>query len=644
MIVPMKRITLIAMQEDKAAIMKALQEAGAVQILSATEAQPAESAELARLENRVQRLLSAQQLLKPLAPKAKMGPKPLATAEALEKEMPGALELCAQVEETDRALAAVRNDADKKRLLRNSLLPWSGLDADVSSIQSTEAVRYLTGFLSDDAIEKLKAEELAIALEQFGGSPKAEAVLIACNAKDLPEVTALLKTLEFADFSFGGIEGTPQDNIYRLEAEIAECEEQGKALQDELVKLAKNRPALLGAQDAAVIERDREAAKVSLGATDTAFVLDGWVREDETEKVEAAVRSVTDTYYSDYRDPAEDEVPPVVLKNGKLVEPYEAVTNLCSLPSAGSVDATPLFSIFYFIFFGMMLSDTGYGFVLAIGAFLFLKLIKPSGMMRQLAGVLCMGGVSTIFMGLLFGCLFGVTWPEIFKGLPFENTFPLIDSSNEPIQMLALCAGLGLVHMFFGVLIATYECIKKGDWIGAIGDHFAWLTIVTGLLLLAAPMLGLPESLAAVGKWMAIVSAVILFLAGGRQSKKIGGKIASGAFNLYNITGWLGDILSYARVFALGLSTGVIGLVLNTLGGMFYGAFQNGLVLQAIGFALTAVMLVFLHTFMMAISTLGTFVHTARLQYVEFFGKFYDAGGKPFKPLKNNTKFVRTNE
>ena len=314
---------------------------------------------------------------------------------------------------------------------------------------------------------------------------------------------------------------------------------------------------------------------------------------------------------------------------------------LYSLPDYNSVDATPLFAPFYFIFFGMMLSDTGYGFVLALGCFLFLKLLQPQGMMKQLAGVLCMGGISTVFMGLLFGCLFGVPWSTIFKGLPFENTFPLIDSSAQPIQMLALCAGMGIVHMYFGVGIATWQCIKKGDWVGAFGDNFVWITAVTGLLMLAAPMLGLPAAVAAVGKWMAIVSGVVIVWAGGRASKSVGGKLASGLFNAYNITGWLGDVLSYARVFALGLSTGVIGLVLNTLGGMLYGAFQNGLILQGIGFLLTGVLLVFLHTFMMLINTLGTFVHTARLQYVEFFGKFYAAGGKPFKPLKYNAKSVR---
>ncbi len=640
MIVTMKRLTLIAMQAEKESILKALQAAGSVQILSAEEA-TGEEADLQALEAKVQRLRSAAQLLKPLAPKAKMGAKPEATVDELNADMPEAMKLCEQVEEIDRSLTAVRNDMDKRQAVIDSLQPWSGLNTKIEDIKSTNTVKYVTGTLPQEDLEKLKSLELDIALESYGSTEKAVAVLIACLVSDYPALQTALKDMDFSDFNFGALEGTPAQNQDELAKRIVEDKADELKYNEELKLCAEKRDLICRAFDAAVIDRDREATKAKLGATATAFVLEGWVREDETEKVEAAVRKVTDTYYIEYRDRAEDEMPPVVMQNSKLVEPYQAVTNLYSLPAYDSVDATALFAPFYFIFFGMMLSDTGYGFVLALGCYLFLKIMKPQGMMRQLAGVLCMGGISTMFMGLLFGCLFGVSWPVIFKGLPFENLFPVIDSSTQPIQMLALCAGMGIVHMYFGVCIATLQCIKKGDWIAAIGDNFAWLTVVTGLLMLAAPMIGLSPVIATIGKWMAIVSGVILFLAGGRASKSIGGKAASGLFNCYNITGWLGDVLSYARVFALGLSTGVIGLVLNTLGGMLYSAFQHGLILQGIGFLITGVLLVFLHAFMMAISTLGTFVHTARLQYVEFFGKFYEAGGKPFKPLKYNAKSVR---
>ena len=383
-----------------------------------------------------------------------------------------------------------------------------------------------------------------------------------------------------------------------------------------------------------------------MGATASTFILDGWIRSDEEDKIRKTLDSMTDTYYMDCSDPQEGDAVPTVLKNSKLVAPYEAVTNLYALPAANSIDATPLMMPFYFIFFGMMLSDTGYGIVLSLGTYLFLKLMKPQGMMASLAKVLFMGGLSTIVMGLFFGTFFGVTWSEIFAGTSMQNLFPFIDSSTNPIAMLGLCAGLGLVHMFFAVLIATWACIKKGDWMGAIIDNLCWLFIVTGLLMLAAPMLGMPQEVATAGKWLAIVAAVAVFLFAGRSSKSIPGRLLGGAGTLYNVTSWLGDVLSYARIFALGLSTGVIGLVLNTLcWDMLFSSFKGNMILTVIGFVFVAALSIALHLFMMAISTLGCFVHTARLQYVEFFGKFYEAGGKRFVPLRYNAKHVRvTNE
>ncbi|MBR4019361.1 MAG: V-type ATP synthase subunit I, partial [Clostridia bacterium] len=172
--------------------------------------------------------------------------------------------------------------------------------------------------------------------------------------------------------------------------------------------------------------------------------------------------------------------------------------------------------------------------------------------------------------------------------------------------------------------------------------HISWVFIITGLLLLAAPMLGLPAIVGTVGKFMAIGFALVVLLFAGRAKSNIGGRLISVAGKLYDIASWLSDVLSYARIFALGLSTGVIGLVLNTLcWDMLFASFKGNPILMIVGFVIVTALSVALHIFMMAISTLGCFVHTARLQYVEFFGKFYDAGGRPFKPLGYKTKHVK---
>lgn len=641
MIVPMKKLTLVGLVEDKEKLLHALQAISAVQITSSEEG-ASESGLLAMLESRVQRLESAAALLKPLAPKGKMGPKAEVSAQELTAGVEAALAICDRVEELDRGISSARSEGDKREGLIQGLLPWIKMEDGIETVKSTASAKVLAGFLPVENIAALK--ELPVVVEEFEGE-KDRALLLACHHDDWGENSVAVRNLGFQEFSFPNMTGTPQENIQRLKGEIAELEKQRQELEERLKETAVLRDDICRALDAATIARDREASKSQLFSTASTFMLQGWVRSDKVEKINKAILKVTDTCYADYSDPEEGDEVPTVLQNSKLVEPYEAVTNLYALPAADGVDGTPLMAPFYFIFFGMMLSDTAYGIVLSLGAYFFLKLLKPDGMMGNLAKVLFMGGISTIFMGVLFGTFAGVTWPVILRGTALENVFPLIDSSSEPIAMLAVCAGMGLVHMFYAVLIATKRCIDKKDYVGAFVDNFCWILIITGLLMLAAPMLGMPAIVADIGKWMAIGAAVVVLLFTGRGKKNPFSRLASGAGKLYDVTSWLGDVLSYARIFALGLSTGVIGLVLNTLcWDMLFASFKGNPVLMIIGFVIVTVLSLALHLFMMAISTLGCFVHTARLQYVEFFGKFYESGGKAFKPLSYKTKHVRINE
>ena len=525
MIVPMKRLTLIGLSADEEHILGALQSIGAVQFISQGEAAPGEL--LSQMENRVQRLKAALQIIKPFVPKSPSGTKPQMTREELTQNLPVAMSVCEKVETVDRQLSMAKSDIEKR------------------------------GSLTDG---KVREEELYA----------------------------------------------------------------------ELKRLAKEQDILRLGLDAAMVERDLEACKTALGSTETTFLLDGWVREDEVEKLRQALHTVTDSYYLELADPQKKDVVPVALKNSKLVTPYEAVTNLYSLPAYGTVDGTPLMAFFYFIFFGMMLADSAYGIVLSLGCWLFIKKMKPQGTMLSMAKMLFQVGLSTIVMGLVVGAFAGLEWSTVFAGTFLEGVFPLINSSAEPISMLILCLGLGILHMFYGVLIATVRCIKQGNWMGAIVDHLCWLLIISGLIMQAAPIINLPPMVATVGKWMAIVCAAMVVLFSARAKGWSIGRFISGAGRLYDGTSWLSDVLSYSRIFALSLSNVVIGMVINTLGGMIYNGFQGNPVCQVIGFLLTAVVIVFLHFAMMLIGALSCFVHTARLQYVEFFGKFLRCRRKVF--------------
>ena len=634
MIVPMKKLTLAALLEHREAILQALQSICAVQLISIGEGEQSSAA----AEGRVQRLQSAEELLKPYAGKAGFGPKPEATRQELEEDIQPALEICAELEGLQRRIAQNGSDTEKRRLQLISLLPWANMTDPLETVRSTASLKVMTGTVPVDGVNALMETG---ALVQLYGGEKERAALVICPNEEYAGIAPSIRATGFQEKGFGDIRGTASENIQRLRTEIEALEAERAQLEARLAAFAPKREEIRRALDGAAIDRDREQSKEALAHTKTAFLLTGWVREDMTEKVRREIEKITDVYYLGFEDPSEGDAVPTVLKNSRLITPYEAVTNLYSLPAYGTIDGTPLMAPFYFIFFGMMLSDTVYGAVLALGAWAFLKYIKPRGMMENLAKVLLMGGISTIFMGLLFGTCAGVSWPVIFRGTALENTFPIIDSSADPIAMLALCAAMGIIQMFYAVFIAAYSCIKHRDWAGAIVDNLSWVFIITGLLLMAAPSLGLPAALGTAGKWMAIGFAAVVLLFAGRSKKNVAGRLMSGAGKLYDVTSWLGDVLSYARIFALGLSTGVIGLVLNTLcWDMLFASFKGNPVLMVVGFIIVTVLSVALHAFMMAISTLGCFVHSARLQYVEFFGKFYEAGGKAFKPLRYETKYV----
>lgn len=634
MIVPMKKLTLAALLEHREDILQSLQSICAVQLISIGEGEQSSAA----AEGRVQRLQSAEELLKPYAGKAGFGPKPEATRQELEEDIQPALEICAELEGLQRRIAQNGSDTEKRRLQLVSLLPWADMTDPLEAVRSTASLKVMTGTVPADGVKALMETG---ALVQLYGGERERAALVICPNEEYAGIAPSIRATGFQEKGFGDIRGTASENIQRLRTEIEALEAERAQLEARLAAFAPKREEIRRALDGAAIDRDREQSKEALAHTKTAFLLTGWVREDMTEKVRREIEKITDVYYLGFEDPSEGDAVPTVLKNSRLITPYEAVTNLYSLPAYGTIDGTPLMAPFYFIFFGMMLSDTVYGAVLALGAWAFLKYIKPRGMMENLAKVLLMGGISTIFMGLLFGTCAGVSWPVIFRGTALENTFPIIDSSADPIAMLALCAAMGIIQMFYAVFIAAYSCIKHRDWAGAIVDNLSWVFIITGLLLMAAPSLGLPAALGTAGKWMAIGFAAVVLLFAGRSKKNVAGRLMSGAGKLYDVTSWLGDVLSYARIFALGLSTGVIGLVLNTLcWDMLFASFKGNPVLMVVGFIIVTVLSVALHAFMMAISTLGCFVHSARLQYVEFFGKFYEAGGKAFKPLRYETKYV----
>ena len=639
MIVSMKRMTLVAHKADEANILNALQATRSVEVISSGADNGAQAA-LERAQARLQQLGDALKTMRPYAQKKGFLAAPAeAKAEELFSMLPEAVALSEKLSALSRELAATKSEIDKNDTLIAALRPWEAFPADMQTYAVSKHVRYFTGLIASSDVEKLETIDTTAEYQLFNEGISRTCV-VACPIDEAKSVANFLKSLDWTDYVFPKMPGTPAQAMEELSEKNRTLTAKKVDLENALSESATGRDTLVeGAYDAAVIERDRAFAAAELARSAATFQLEGWLPVDKKDAVVQAVNSVTDAYYLDVREPEEDEVPPSFVENKPFVTPFEQVTNLYSRPDPKGIDATPYMTPFYVLLFGMMLSDTGYGLVLSLLCFLFIKLKKPTGGALGFAWVLFWGGLSTVLWGFLVGTFFGMDFDVLFGTV---DKFPLIlDPMTDPIGMLIICFGLGFLHVLFGLGLKMRLAFSRGDWRTAVYDTLSWMFVLIGFVVfgIGSAVAGIPAFVGKIGMYMALLGAATLLLFKGRESKNPVGRTAQGLFELYQISGYLSDILSYSRLFALGVATGVIATVFNDLCSMLMTS--PNLILKILGTAIGIALLVALHAFGLAINTLGAFVHTARLQYVEFFGKFYEAGGRPFQPLGYRTKHVR---
>ncbi|NLI55040.1 MAG: V-type ATP synthase subunit I [Clostridiales bacterium] len=639
MIVSMKRMTLVAHKADEAAILNALQSTRSVEVIASGDEGDTHTA-LERADARLQALGDALGTIRPYSQKRGMlDAVPEAKATELAGSLPEAVALSEKLGVLVRELSTTKAEIEKNAELIDSLRPWAAFPADMQTYQSSKRVKYYTGLIAAADVEKLGSLE-ATAEYQLFNEGLTRTCVVACPLEEAKSVANYLKALEWTDYVFPKMGGTPAEAMEELSEKNRMLNAKKVELETELSDSSSGKRELVEkAYDAAAIERDRAFAATELIRTSATFQLEGWVPEDRVKQVEQAIRSVTDAFYLDVRDHEEDEIPPSFVENRPFATPFEQVTNLYSRPDPNGIDATPYMAPFYVLLFGMMLSDTGYGIVLSVLTALFIKFKKPTGMSGGFARVLFWGGLSTAVWGVLVGTFFGMDFDTL---LGTTNMFPLfVDPMSNPIGMLILCFGLGVLHILFGIVLKMKLSFSRGDWQSAIFDSFSWILIILGLIVYAVPtsVQGIPAFVGTVGLGMAGLGALMILLFKGREKKNPFARTISGLGELYQVTGYLSDILSYARLFALGIATGVIASVFNELCKMLMGS--PILVLRILGIIVACGLLVALHGFNIAINTLGAFVHCARLQYVEFYGKFYEPGGRAFRPLGYRTKHIR---
>jgi len=516
-----------------------------------------------------------------------------------------------------------------------SLKPWSGYDIPLE-LTETKYVSVITGIVpSIVEIEKLRTDldqkTEKIHFNTVSSDKDQHYIFIICLTKEKEDVYEVLKQHGFNTASFKDLEGTAAENIVKNENKLKDISGKKEAIEKEITGLVPFKEEIQILYDYLIIERDRNKILSNMLKTEATFYIEGWIPEVSKEKVEQVLSKYQCWHVID--QPEKDEEFPVLINNNSLVQPFESITELYSLPSPSNMDPTPFMAPFYCIFFGLMLADVGYGLVMSILCFAVLRKFKLEGTIQKMMKLFFYCGLSTAFWGVLFGSWFGDAVSAAVK-LIFNVDFTIkalwINPMEEPMTLLIFSFVFGIIHLFTGMALQAHMLVRDGKALDAVFDIGFWYGFIIGIALMIFGNSIIPGS-GQIGTWMTIIFAVGLILTQGRDKKGIIGKLIGGVMSLYNITSYLSDILSYSRLLALGLATGVVSSVLSILGSMG-GRNIFGILLFFVVFAAG-------HTLNFAINALGAFVHAARLQYVEFFGKFYEGGGEPFNPLIKKTKY-----
>ena len=658
-ILKMKRLRLMIARSQKDELLRALIRLGCVQFSELEdEVQSLESlhraeSDVMKLKSDHASLLRAVDLLGKYAPEK----KPLLSAmpEVEGEELLGAegldemLSLAGEIIAADERIRRIGSEESRERAVIESLVPWLGLDLPLD-VDGTERSSVLLGSIPvkvplDKVREAIEAVTEESELFEVSADKKASYVMIVCAKEAFGEIQEALRAFDFTAQSFTGMSAPAKTCSARCQSVLEKLAKEKAACEASIVEKAEKRDELKLAADRMEAQLAMaEAADLSL-STDDVALMQGWVPAEK----EAALEEILSRYDCAWEceDPSEEDYPevPVSLKNNKITNALNMVTEMYSLPAYGTVDPNPLMAPFFILFYGLMMADIGYGLIMIAAALVALKKLKPRGGSLAFCQLLLYGGIATAAMGVLTGAFFSDVPYQLVHLFNPKSTWPglwhLFSPETDSNLVLYGSLVLGMLHLNTGMVVSAVQKVKNGDKAGALFEEGSlWIILVGGLLLAADMMIVKNSALHYAGLAVLIVGAVMLLFGAGRNARGFG-KVTAAFGCIYNTaTGWFGDVLSYSRIMALMLAGGVVGKVFNTVAVM--PAQSSGVNV----FTMLAFVIIFVlgHAINFALNILGCYVHDLRLQCLEFFGKFYSDGGKPFRPLKFGGKYVRAKE
>ncbi len=653
-IVEMSKLNLVAMAYDKDALLNALQRTGATEIKFTAENEYTVplcsdceelSAELSGVENALETLT--------------------AHADAYEKENKIKSEKSAEIEITysdfinahklkEKAADAVNSvnalTERKKRIIASltkaqrsleTAAVYKDVDSAISGFCGTLNTKITLGSLPVAGAEILRVAENENPLLCFEtlSSGETPVVVAAAHKSALRELDDTLQRAGFTACPFGGDSRTGTGIYTDTQAEISALNEELSAADVELYELKENLITLKIYADYLRFEVEKAQSTGKMRATQTTFWLEAYVPEGAQELVASAVREVTAAAYYEFEEPAADEVPPTLYKNNAVVKNFETITNIYSPPSSREIDPNTVMAFFYSLFLGFIMGDTGYGLLMLLGGgAIYLKLRAKDNGLKRLAGVFAIGGIFAIVWGLLFNSFFGTDVILPYTVMPNAKDDMYTFMGIKVPAVLVISMELGILQLMAGYIMRGVQCWRRGKYLDGIFDGIVWVLFSVGVGL---AIVGLVEEaniplLAYIGGITAGVMLVVAMCTAGRH-EKILGKFTKGFGAAYGVINYASDILSYARLYGLMLSGAVIAQIISDYS---IGFIAGGNPLFII---LGVVLMIVGHAFNLGMGLLGAYIHDARLQYVEFYGRFFEGEGELFAPLGSQHKYVSVN-
>lgn len=643
-IVKMKGLRLLAMRSDREALLELLQGMGCVEIDEPDQDPQTWQGLLSQLGNQTlsrpdgqalsqarEDLQAAQRALAVLKRHGDKGrgllaPRPRLTRQQLFDGEEQGKQAVQQVLEADRQLAALEAQHSKLLTQRAALAPWLELNIPLDTASTQEMVVQFGTVTAGVELEQVQravegASELA-QLTQASVDRDVRYCLLVCHTSAQEEVLQALRDFGWSRMNLSGWAGTAKENDQRIAQELGQNEQETTQAEQQLAQLTSLAEPIRQAADRASVRINREEGRSRLLDTEKTFLLEGWVPAEKWPELESQLKNYPCAW--ELRDPTEEEYPkvPVKLKNNWFTRPLSMVTEMYSLPAYNGLDPNPLMAPFFILFYGIMMADMGYGLLMMIASVVVLKKSRPRAGMHNFFALLGLCGVSTFIMGAVTGGFFGDFIPQLLKLINPESTFvwfwPTLFTPLEDTMMILVGAmALGFVQILVGMAISFVKKLRRGQVMDAIWEEVTWWVVFAGLAL---AILGVTN--------LVIILGGVMVVAGPILTEKGFGKITGIFGSLYNhVTGYFGDILSYSRLMALMLAGSVIAQVFNTLGAI-PGNVVIFIIISMLGNALN-----------FALNLLGCYVHDLRLQCLEYFNKFYEDGGKPFRPMKLDTNY-----